>query len=119
MPHDNALLTGISHGRWFNMKIELNGGYGVYGKKSVSENAKTADSRPESAKKTADSSDVVDISRGSTTISDKSFLSLKANLQSDINQSASAERLEQLRADIKSGSYRIPTEALVDSILGD
>lgn len=101
------------------MKIEINGGYGVYNKKVAKENTKVAGASAEASKKTAESSDVVDISRGNTTIADKSFMALKANLQREINQPASSERIEQLRAAIKNGSYRIPTETLIDSILGD
>lgn len=100
------------------MKIELNGGYGVYGKK-VAKESTAAKSQSSEASKKASESDIVDISRGSTTISDKSFTALKANLQREINQPASSERIEQLRAAIKSGSYRIPTDTLIDSILGD
>lgn len=100
------------------MKIEMNGGYGVYGKKVAKENTAAKGSSADSSKKSSET-DVVDISRGNTTLNDKGLMSLKANLQREINQPASSERLEQLRADIKSGSYRIPTETLIDSILGD
>ncbi len=100
------------------MKIEVNGGYGAYRKKVGSENTIAKNASPESNKKTSDT-DVVQITRGNTTIADKGLHTLKSNLQRDINQPASAARLEQLRSDIKSGSYRVPTEALIDSILGD
>lgn len=100
------------------MKVELNGNYGVYGKKVSKESTSAKNVSAEAGKKAAET-DVVDISRGNTTISDKSFMTLKSNLQREINQPASSERLEQLRSDVKNGTYRIPTEALIDSILGD
>ncbi len=48
----------------------------------------------------------------------KSFGTLKARLQNEINAPASPERLEKLRASIKNGTYHIPTQDLVDAILG-
>lgn len=98
------------------MKIDMNGGYGVFRKK--------VDAEKPAPKKTDGSgstkvSDVAEFSRGSTAIADKGLVALKSSIQRDINQPASAERIEQLRAAVKSGTYRIPTETIVDSILAE
>lgn len=98
------------------MKIDMTSGYGIYRKKLEAEKPAVKNSAAGEGKKT---SDVADFSHGSTAISDKGLVALKSSIQRDISQPASAERLEQLRASVKSGSYRVPTEALVASILGE
>jgi anti-sigma28 factor (negative regulator of flagellin synthesis) len=98
------------------MKIDVTGGYGIYRGQKSGESAKLRGVVADRAKQTAD---VADFAHGSTAISDKAFVSLKAAIQRDINTPASPERLAELRAAIKSGTYQIPTEALVDSILGE
>lgn len=98
------------------MKINVDGGYSIYNKKSSGEGRSVKGERSGESKKT---SDVAAFSRGNTAIADKSLVSLKSSIQRDISQTASAERLEQLRADVKNGTYRVSTEALIDSILGD
>lgn len=100
------------------MKIDVNGGYGAY-RKNVQSDTSAAKSSGAGGSKKASGTDVIEISRGHTAGVEKGFTSLKANLQRDISQSASSDRIEQLRADIKNGTYRISTDALVDSILGD
>lgn len=99
------------------MKIELNGGYNIY-RKNVSGD-KPAKGGPAGESNKATETDVSEISRGNTAIADKGFAALKSRMQSDINLPTSAERIEELRAAIKNGSYHIPTEALVDSILSE
>lgn len=99
------------------MKIELNGGYNIY-RKNISGDKSVKGNAGGENKKVAET-DVSEISRGSTAIADKGFTALKSKLQSDINLPASAERIEQLRTAVKNGSYHIPTEAIVDSILSE
>lgn len=40
------------------------------------------------------------------------------NIALDVENEASASRLQQLSAQIEAGEYRIPTESLADAILG-
>lgn len=101
----------------YHMKIELNGGYNIY-RKNVSGDKSVKGEAAGEIKKAADT-DVLEISRGNTAIADKGFAALKSRLQSDINLPASADRIEELRAAVKNGSYHIPTEVLVDSILSE
>ncbi len=99
------------------MKVEIGGVFNPYRKNVPGE--KSSKSQPGGeAKKASGSEDVSDVRRGSTAIDDKSFSTVKAKLQSEINAPTSSERLEELRASIKNGTYRIPTSALVDAILG-
>lgn len=98
------------------MKIDVNSGYGIYNKKLTAEAKTVKSGSPDGGKKT---SDVVDISRGNTAIADKSLVALKSNIQRDVSLNASAERIGQLQSAIKNGTYYIPTEALVNSILTD
>ncbi len=99
------------------MKVGFDGVFNPY-RKSVS-NEKTSKSTSSSEpKKASGSEDVSELRSGGTAIDAKSYATLKARLQSEINAPASAERLESLRAAIKGGTYRIPTEDLVNAILG-
>lgn len=98
------------------MKIDVTNGYGVFRKKIDAEKPAVKNAGGGESKKT---SDVAEFSRGSTAIADKSLVTLKSSIQRDISQPASSERIEQLRAAVKNGTYRISTEAIVDSILGD
>lgn len=99
------------------MKIEIAGGYNVYRKNVSGEKAAKSTSSGESKK--AAETDVSEITRGSTSLADAGLTTLKSKLQSEINLPASADRIEQIRQAIKDGSYRIPTETLVDSILSE
>lgn len=98
------------------MKIDVTGGYSVYRKKLDTEKPARESA---AAGESKNASDVAEFSRGSTAIADKSLVALKSSIQRDIGQPASAERIDQLRTDVKNGTYRVPTEALVDSILGE
>lgn len=97
------------------MKIEVSGGYDIYRKKLSGE--RTPKSADPGGEKKASGADVVEISRGNTAIADKGLLTLKSNLQRGVSESASPERLEALRTSVRSGTYRISTEDLVNSIL--
>lgn len=97
------------------MKIDVSGGYNIV-RKNVSGDKLSKSASADSGKKAA-SADVVEISRGNTAIADKSLLTLKSSLQRDVSQPATAERMEQLRSSVKNGTYRIPTEDLVDSMI--
>lgn len=98
------------------MKIDVSGGYGIYRGQRANEPAKAKGASASGVKK---ATDVADFSHGNTAISGKSFVSLKSAVQRDINTPASPERIAQLRSEIKNGTYRIPVEALVESILGE
>ena len=67
--------------------------------------------------KAAVKTDVASFSRGNTAVSDKRLLGVKSTLQSELSAGAKADRLAELRAQIKDGSYRVPANLLVDSML--
>ena len=94
------------------MKIDAAGAYNIVRKSKIEEVA---------AKKTAEASggrktDVAEFSHAPSTL-DKDLSALKPNLMRDISYSAPPERLGGLRQSVKAGTYRIPTEAIVASIL--
>ncbi len=99
------------------MKVEIGGVFNPYRKNVPGEKGFKSQLSGET-KKASGSEDVSELRRGSTAIDDKSFSSVKARLQSEINAPASSERLEALRTSIKNGTYHVPTSALVDAILG-
>ena len=100
------------------MKIDVTGGYGIYRGQKTGEPAK-AKGEASGGGKAGKTTDVAEFSHGNTAIADKTFVSLKSAIQRDINTPASAERLAQLRTEVKNGTYRVPVEALVDAILGE
>lgn len=97
------------------MKIDVSGGYNIF-RKNVS-GEKTAKEVAVADNKKSSGADVVEISRGNTAIADKGLLTLKSNLQHGVSEPAAQERLEQLRESVRNGTYRVPTEDLVDSML--
>ncbi|MCL2033862.1 MAG: flagellar biosynthesis anti-sigma factor FlgM [Oscillospiraceae bacterium] len=100
------------------MKIDVTGGYGIYRGQKSGEPAK-AKGEAASGNKSGKATDIAEFSHGNTAIADKAFVSLKSAIQRDINAPASPERLAELRAEVKNGTYRVPVEALVDAILGE
>jgi len=67
----------------------------------------------------AGKTDKVEFSRGSASTLDKSLLSVKNSIQNEIYSATPAERLEQLKQAIKSGTYHVPTDDLVNAILDE
>jgi len=57
--------------------------------------------------------DVVEISSRNNNVD-----ALKTNIYETVNSSASAERIANIGQQIKDGSYYIPTEAIIKSIMG-
>lgn len=96
------------------MKVDLQtGGIGAYRKKSEASVAKPeAETRAAGVK-----TDVMDIARGESTITDKKLLSLKAGIHSHVSAATGSARIDALKESVKNGSYHIPTEDLANAIL--
>lgn len=97
------------------MKIDFNAGVSLYRKNTPDS---TAAGKNTSAAEAAGKTDVLDFSHGAGALPDKSMLGLKAAIQRDVAYPSDPQRLEQLKADVRNKSYRVPTEALVDAVLG-
>ena len=96
------------------MKIDATSNYGLY-RKPIGGDMLPA--KKASKNNTAAKTDVADFSRGNTSVTDKRMASLKASLQHDIASSSDPQRIAQLRAQVRSGEYRVSTEELIDAIL--
>lgn len=94
------------------MKVDFSANVNLY-RKNTAGGQKIARSEANRGK-----TDVVEFSRGATTTPDKGMAALKASVLSDVGRNAQTERLSRLSQSVKDGAYRVPTEDLVDAILG-
>lgn len=94
------------------MKIDASGAYNIPIKNRAEELAPKKTPEAAAGRKT----DVAEFSHGSVAI-EKNLAALKPNIMQDVGYSVPAERLAELQQNIKAGTYRVPTEAIVASIL--
>lgn len=99
------------------MKIDVTGNYNVYRQNISGENDNAA-VKADTANQTA-KTDVAAFAKGNSSIGDKALVSLKSALQRDLSEPTPPERIAQLQAEVKSGTYHVPTDDLINSILGE
>jgi len=95
------------------MKIESNLGLSIYRNTKLT-GAQRSEAPPKTAK-----TDIAEFSHNSAPALDKALAAAKNSIVGSINAPADPERIEALRQSVRSGSYHIPTDLLVRSILDD
>ena len=98
------------------MKVDIQANWGIYKSKAAQVSVSGAAGSKESF---AAKTDLDSITRGSTHLPDKHMLALKSSVQSYVSAPAGSERIEALRKLVHEGTYRIPTEDVVNSLLLD
>lgn len=100
------------------MKINIQSPYNPY-KGKLPEIGKAAHASEHAPGAEQVKTDRDSITRGSTAVADKHLLALKSGVQSYVSAPADPERLASIRDGVLSGTYRIPTEDLVNAVMLD